>query len=264
MSCDFRLIDFNYVFASETEILPSSVSPDFPVSNLKNFSRAKTFRTSSVSGTQAVVFDLKTIEEIDSFMVFFNPLDEIKFSPAASIHLQASQTNVWVAPPVDVILSIDNENSVISHFFSTDQSYRYWRIKMVDPLNTWGYFELPKVVLGKKLPLTRVPETGFSYEIEDLSKSEETSYGHKYFDVYPNIKSLSFNYNAFTYENLETLSQSFERVGKVSPVVVVMDGSENLFDKDYFLIYGTYKESMKVSHMFRSYFKVPQTIEEFI
>lgn len=264
MSCDFRIIDFNYVFCDQTDITVSSESPDFPVENLKNFSRAKTFRTASVSGTQDIIFDLKTIEEIDSFMIFFNPLEEIKFSPGAEIYLQASATNVWTSPPVDVLLSIDEVNGVISHFFDTDQTYRFWRIKIVDPFNTWGYFEIPKIVLGRKIQLDRVPEIGFSFLIKDLSKSESTAYGHKYFDIYPNLRSLGFDYNVFTYQNLELLSQSFDRVGTVSPIAIVMDGSENLFDKDFFLIYGTYTDSMKVSHLFKNYFKVPQTIEEFI
>jgi hypothetical protein len=264
MSVDFRLIDFNYVFADETDIFVSSENPDFPKENLKNFSRSKVFRTSAITGTQTITFDFKTIEEIDSFVMMFDNLSVPKFDSNTIFKLQASATNVWGAPPVDVTLTLDVEKEVLSHFFSTDQTYRYWRLTIQDPTNAYGYFEVPKIYLGRKIQLTRIPEIGFEFTEEDLSKVEDTAYGHKYFDVYPNRKNLSFQYNLLSFDNLRLISDSFSRVGKVSPVVIVLDAGEELFDKDYFLIYGTYMESMRYSHRFRQYFNLPQTIQELV
>lgn len=264
MSCDFRLIDFNYVFQSQTDIFVSSEDPDFPRENLKKFTRAKTFRTSSVAGTQYVTFDLKTIEEIDSIVLFFNPVTGPNFSPSAVVSIQASATNIWTAPPVDVVLTIDEAKNVASHFFTTDQTYRYWRLKMVDPMNLDGFLEVPKLVIGKKILLTRIPEIGFEFSVEDQSKIQQTPYGHKYFDVYPNIKKLSFDYKMLEYQNLKLLSDSFDMVGRVAPVVVAVDSNETFFDKDDFLIYGTYMSQFKAGQIFRTYFKSQIEIEEII
>jgi hypothetical protein len=182
MSCDVRLLDYNYVWESQTEIIPSSVNPDFPVSNFKQFLRSKVFRTSSVIGEQGVVFDIKTIEEIDSIAVLPSPLNGFKFSSAVSLKVQASQTNFWVAPPFEMDLIIDEETQIASLFLESTESYRFWRISMFDPFNAYGYFELGKVILGRKTAFNRVPSIGFILSMNDLSKIESTPYGHKYFD----------------------------------------------------------------------------------
>lgn len=263
MSCDFRLIDYNYVFQSETDIFVSSENPDFPKTNLRNYSRSKMFRTTATAA-QWVVFDIDSIEEIDSFAMIFNPLEEIKLSPLAVVKLQANATNSWGSPAVDVTLSISDREDLISHFFSTDQVYRYWRVYIDDPSNTWGYIEIPKIILGKKILLNRSPEIGFEMTEKDLSVVEKTPYGHKYFDVYPTVRSLSFDFNMMDYEDIKLISDSFNFAGTVSPVLCVMNADASLFDKDFFSIYGTYMGSLKLAHVVKQYFKVPVEIEEFI
>jgi len=264
MSCDVRLLDYNYAWQAQTEILTTSSSNEFPASNLKNFLRSKIFRTSSITGDQGVVFDIKTIEEIDSIVVLPNPLSGFKFSPAVELKVQASATNLWVAPPFEETLVIDEPTQIASLFLLAPESYRFWRISMTDPFNAYGYFELGKVILGRKTDFARVPSIGFSLNTVDLSKIESTPYGHKYFDIYPNIKSLDVELNLMTDTDVYKWLDSFYRVGRVSPVLISLDSQEGIFDKNRFVIYGTYENNMAHEHVVRNRFNMPLVIGEML
>jgi hypothetical protein len=84
---------------------------------------------------EAVVFDLITTEAIDSFALLFDPLGGVQLTSSATLRLQANATNVWTAPSVDVALTLDTDFDAASYFFSSNQSYRFWRLKIVDPRN---------------------------------------------------------------------------------------------------------------------------------
>lgn len=264
MSCDVRVLDYNYVQEDQTDIYVSSVASDFPASNIKKYIRSKVFRTSSVTGDQYVVFDLKTIEEIDSVVILPHPIEGFKFSNGVTLKIQANATNEWSSPAVDQEVFIDEENQIASHFFTAEQSYRYWRVLMTDPFNAYGYFELGKVILGKKLGFNRIPSIGFRLNTEDQSKIQSTPYGHKYFDIYPNLKTLEVDLNLMDESDLYLWLDSFERVGRVSPVLISLDSTEEIFNKDRFVIYGTYENDMKHTHIVKNYFNMPLVIGEIL
>jgi hypothetical protein len=265
MSCfDVRILDYNYAFKDSTDLYASSENPDFPKENLKDYSLSKVFRTSSIVGEQSIVFDFSTTDEVDSAVLLFSRIEDSKLSPAAVVKLQANATNSWGTPAFEQTLSFDNDMSTMSYFSLTDISYRFWRIAITDPFNAYGYIEFPKLYIGKKLAITRIPEIGFELNIEDLSKSQSTPYGHRYFDIYPNRRSLSFNYNMITDADVFTIADSYERNGMVTPIVVCLDSTEVLFDKDRFLIYGTYASSIQIKHVVKRYFSFPMAIEELI
>ena len=71
---EFRIMDFNYVFQSNVDLTASTADSNFPVDNLTSTIRSKVWRTTSVTA-QSLVIDLKSTEEIDSFVMFFHPLD---------------------------------------------------------------------------------------------------------------------------------------------------------------------------------------------
>jgi hypothetical protein len=213
---------------------------------------------------ESIVFDLTTAEAIDSFAMLFNPIagEGVKFSDAAVLKLQANATASWSAPSVDVTLSIDATYDVITHFFSSDQTYRYWRLKIVDPRNAYLYVEVPKVILSKATQLGQLPEIGFGYSLRDQSKITETAYGHRYSDSYPARRAYEFNYEAMAEDDIETLQQIFERVGNVTPIAIALDPLATVFDKDRFFLYGYLNDQFKTSNRFYTYFGSGLRIEE--
>lgn len=261
MSCEFRILDFNYAFQSATDITASTEDPSFPASNLKNQIRAFTWRSTSATA-QYVVFDIKTTEAIDSVAIVFDPHLGIKLSDAATLKIQASATNVWTAPPVDVTLTIDEESGVATHFFSSDQSYRYWRVYIDDPVSAYGYIEIPKVILAKATQLTQGPAPGFQYDVVDQSKKSANEYGQQYWDVYPSKQAMDFDFSVLTYADIETLIDVYDVTGNVRAVAVSLDSTETLFDKDRFFIYGHFKGSLSSKHRAFSYFDTGFGVEE--
>jgi len=371
MSCEFRLLDDNYVFKGDVQLLATSDDPNFPVENLKKHFRSKIWRSSGffkVTATQnkidfkeaslgptltavispgnysianleaeiesqmnlvgaetysvdfseltglwtissggayfdllfltgpntaqtfapvigfhtldntgaleyesgliaihteeAVVFDLAVTSPVDSFALFFDPMSGIKFSDVATLRLQASATNVWTAPPVDVALSIDSRYLSCSHFFTSTQNYRYWRVKIVDPQNPNLYVEISKVSLALATLLSQGPEIGFKSVISDLSKKSSTPYGNDYFDIYPMRRKFDFNFAFLENADVLELERIFLQVGNVVPFVISLDSTAELFDKDRFLTYCRLPESWTPGHKFLNNFDIPLRVEE--
>lgn len=253
---EFRILDYNYAFDPAVTITATTENANFPVSNLARFSRSRVWRSTSVTAVQRIVFDLRTTEEIDSFVVLFNPMqgEGVKFSEGAVIKLQANATNVWSAPAVNVTLSIDEGYDVITHFFATAQTYRYWALEITDIGNAYGYIEIAKIILAKGTQLGQAPEIGFTDTLTDQSNIAETPYGHRYADVFPSRRRLEFNYSALAEDDIETLQNIFARVGQVTPIALALDPTATLFDKDRFFLYGYLTEKFQGTNRFYSYF----------
>lgn len=211
---------------------------------------------------EAILIDLAVTSPVDSFALLFDPMRDPVFSTEAVLFLQASQTNSWLSPALEVTLSIDYDHNVATHFFNSVQNYRYWRVKMVDPHNPNLYVEVPKLVLSRSTQLSQGPQMGFKNEIEDQSTEIKTPYGHKYFDLYPFGRSQDFTFEFLPEADVEILESIFRKVGKSVPICVSLDSEEELFDKDRVFIYGriTGKHSQKQN--FTQYFDVNLSIEE--
>lgn len=203
-----------------------------------------------------VLVDLGTwgTNPVDSAVLIFETGVGSKLSPSATVKLQASQTNVWSAPSVDVTMSYDSTYEIYSHFFSSDENYRYWRVKIVDPQNPNGYVELPKLVLSSSVELTLVPENGFEYQMLDMSRLDQTQYGVVFSDVYPFVRDLKFTYSALSEADVETMWQLFQRVGRTTPIGVVLDSQATIFDKDRFFLYGRMNGDFATKHRSLTYF----------
>lgn len=211
-----------------------------------------------------VLIDLKTwaTNPVDSFALLFDQRTGCKFSPDAVITLEANQTNLWTSPALTTTLSLDDNYDTITHFYSSNQDYRYWRLKIVDPHNPYLYVEVPKLMLAKSVQLTQVPEIGFSVTDVDLSKLEQTPYGNIYADIYPTRKEMQFSLPALSSADLEDLHELYRRVGKTTPIAVALDPLATLWDKDRFFMYGRFASDFGGKQRFYSYFDTGFTVVE--
>lgn len=216
----------------------------------------------SIHTDERVVFDLESSEEVDSVALLFDPRVGIKFSDQALIYFEANPSNNWDSPAYSQALTIDNESDIATLFLTTAIEYRYYSIKIVDPENPFLYVELGTVILGKKAELTRCPDTGFEFKVEDQSKIESNQYGHEYVDEYPLQRSLSIAMNILDVDQQEQLEDIFTEVGVRTPVLIVLDAQEALFDKDRFTIYGRFQKAFSFNNIVRDYFGSSFTITE--
>lgn len=243
-----RFMNQNLCTADATVITASSANTNFPASNLKHPFRSKRWRSTNVT-SENVVFDLVTTEPIDSVAIYWSKEDGIKLSNSAVVTIQANATNVWTSPAVNQVLTIDNVYMMTSHYFTTDQNYRYWRVLITDPGNPYGYVELGVVWLGKALAIPNA-KNGFKYSLVDKSKLSQTDFGHVYADKYPLMASITFGYNFLEYAEICILENAFRQNGGTDPVLVILDADEVVFARNQYAIYGLMKPSMESTHLF--------------
>lgn len=203
-----------------------------------------------------VTFDLRTwgTNPIDSLALVWDPTEGPGLSQEATLTLQASQTQNWASPSVSVSLSIDDTYGTATHFFSSSQNYRYWRVKIVDPRNPNLCVQLGKVLLSKATQLGQMPEIGFTQSCQDLSTVESNEYGHQYGDIYPQVRSLEINYTVMDQADIETLYEIYQRVGKSVPIAIALDPTAAVWDKDRFFLYGRLQGNMQIAQKFYNYF----------
>lgn len=209
-----------------------------------------------------VVLDLITTEAVDSFALIFDAVDGINLSSSAVVKIQANATNAWSSPAVDVTLAIDEDYDIYTYRWASSQSYRFWRVLIVDPQNANLYVELNVAVLSLATQLSQMPSIGFEQNLIDLSKKQENDYGNQFFDVYPSRREITFNHIALPEDDLETLYHIYRRVGKVTPICVWLDPSGDVFDKDRFFIYGRLQGNFKATQNFYTFFESELTVQE--
>lgn len=218
--------------------------------------------TIAIHTEEWVQIDLKSTEPIDSIALVFDAVDGIKLSNAAVVKIQASATPYWVSPAVDVTLSVDSTFDIYTYRWSSDQSYRYWRVYIQDPTNANLFVELGVVFLSKATQLTQLPSIGFDQTLTDLSQRQQNDYGNEYFDVYPSRREFSFNHTAMSEADIQTLYDIYNRVGKVTPICVWLDPEGGIFDKDRFFLYGRLQGSFKAKQVFYTFFDQELTVLE--
>lgn len=173
-------------------ITASTENASFPLSNLKDPRRTKTYR--STTNADTVVFDLGSAQTIEAVFVMAHSLNGFN---VATITAQFNSTNTWGAPAVTKTLTIDTTNGVALSEF-TAISYRYCRLVLT---STSGFCELAKVYIGAK---NQYVESDFTYplttNVDDLSIVTKNRYGQKFFDVVSKQKTItgSFEYIAST------------------------------------------------------------------
>lgn len=212
---------------------------------------------------ESVVFDFKTTQDINSVVILWPKEDGIKLSSNAIIKIEANATNIWTSPAVSQTLTINNDYLVASHFFSSTQNYRYWRVTFEDPQNPFLYVEMGMVWIGENVSFNE-PENGFTYSLKDLSDVSKTDFGHEYVDIYPQQAFLEFGYKFLSYDLSKILENAFRINGIRKPVLIVFDESGTIFNKDHFLIYGKFNSAFSLEQSFYNLFNGSIKITELV
>ena len=257
-----RFITTNYVNESATTITASSANINYPASNLKNFFRSKTWRSSGCV-SESVVFDLQTPTDIDSVVLMWPKEYGIRLSDSAVIKVQANPTNVWTTPAIDITMTISNDFSIASHYFNTAQSYRYWRVLIEDATNPNGWVDLGVVFLGNSESIITI-DNGFKVNYKDNSKIITTDYGNEYVDEYPTTMVMTIPFSVLDYSDIELIQVAYLKNGTRLPVLIVVDESSNVFNKDNFVLYGKMKSELDLTHISYDLFSTELEIREIV
>lgn len=210
-----------------------------------------------------VMFDLKTTEEINSVAILWPKEDGIKLSGNAILKIQANATNEWSSPALDETLTVNNTYSIASHYFTSDQSYRYWRVLVIDPNNAYLYVNVGVIVLGKSISVD-YPENGFGFEYADNSKTQTTDYGNEYVDKYPITTSIEFDYKYFDEQDFSIFDSLYIQNGAYKPVFVVLDETGQVLDKDQVYVYGKLDRKFQFRHITYNLYNTKIKINEIL
>ena len=240
-----RLIADNYVLSAT--ITPSTESPFFPKANLSNQLRSKRFRTTSKS-TQNIVFDLGTAKAVNSFIMLLPKEDAINLTESATIKIQANATDSWGTPSVDQTLTYDSDHRQLTYFWGSDQTYRYWRLTVNDGSAVNNYVEISKVILGDSIDIPGI-QNGFKIDKVDGTKRNSNEFGSGYFDKYPILKSMKFDWKTLTLTEIEILDALFDQYGSYTGMFLTIDELSTNFNKDKYSIYGTLNNSHSLDHI---------------
>lgn len=216
----------------------------------------------AIHTSEFIDIDLNTSEEIDSFGMFWDPNLGSTFSTEATFQLQASATPVFTSPPVDVTLSFNDDLESITHYFTSDQEFRFWRVTFTDPRNTNLKLEIPKIFLGRKIQISKAPQRALAFSHRDLTSLDEGLFGHEYADEFPIKRSLDFNLIHLTNDESELMWNSYLRNGVTTPIVISIDSTEKVFNKDRFTMYGRYQSQIRSTSVVRDLMNWPLSIVE--
>lgn len=242
-----RILSSNLAAADATTVVASSADVNFPVSNLQHPFRSKRWRSTGCT-YENVVFDLQVNQPVDSVVILWPKEDGIKLTNTAVIKVQASATNVWTSPAVDVTLTVNNDYMIASHYFTSLQTYRYWRVLIQDSANPWGYVEVGVVWLGASLSVPNC-QNGFKVQYADQSVVSTTPFGHRYMDTYPQMVSVQFAFTNLEYDAIQIIDGAYRNNGGTVPTIVVLDELGTVFSSDHFTVYGLFDVKFGLSHV---------------
>jgi hypothetical protein len=259
---ELRFLDTNYFFNTAYTLTASSSDTSFPVANLQKYHRGKVWRATA-KAAEWVKLDLGSAKDVDSFAMLF-PAAGHKFSASPTLKLQGNATDSWATPSVDITLSVDATYGIVTHFFSSTQTYRWWRVTLADASSTYAYVEIGKIVLAKATQLTQLPQLGFTESVSDPSLIDVTPYGQVYADVYPKRRAVKFSYEYITQADYQSLVTLYRTLGTTTPITVALDADASMFDKDRFLFYGRLTGALEASNPFTTFFNTGFSVEEWL
>lgn len=145
---------------------------------------------------------------------------------SATLKIQANNIDLWTAPPLNYDIPI-NGIGAMKFLDDNESSYRYWRILIIDRLNTLGPtgIEIGYAYIGDYKTMTNTNiQVGFSKSYRDPSNVQESETGVLFIENRPRYLTISSAeialLNGTEYDELEQL---FYDVGVRTPFFVSLD-----------------------------------------
>ncbi len=171
-----RFLYDNLVDRSTTVISSSSEVSDLPDDNVRHPHKGKVWRTGVTAADEWIKFDLGTAQNVQAFVALAHTLT----ASDSVIRIQASATDSWVAPPVDVALTVNAD--VLYHYWSAAQSYRWWRFKFTKSA-AGETRDVGRIFLGTYYEAAQdIAYDGYEIRPVDLSETSRSLDGASYSD----------------------------------------------------------------------------------
>jgi hypothetical protein len=246
------LVD-NYV--KEAVLTASSENAQYPLSNLLDDRRTKTFRSSSNSTT--VTLDLSTPRAINCVAFVDSALEAFGFT-ACTVELNT--VDVWTSPAVTATVTIDSEHGFAYKYWDASQTYRWVRLTFT---GTAGYVEVSKLFVGESVDLG---EMSFSYPLAfsyntnaNISKKR---LGQRFIDEINTARELSGSIQTLTKEEFQPLLEMIRYASVTRPIWLIFPEGNVTEDNDQVNGYYYLKDDPKPSFVAGNYWNIGLSFEE--
>jgi hypothetical protein len=174
---------------------------------------------------EALTWDIGTASNPKALIMAGLRNSALKLTSSAVVYLLGNSTNTWTSPAysqavtyAQLQMMLFGENGL--HIVGL----RYWRLKIIDPSNTYGYIELSKVFLGDGYwPTTGTAQFPLEGDPIDRTRTQFAESGQSYSDVRDQAEQFSFDWKFLTYTEREYMMTIFGKYGLGRPFFVILD-----------------------------------------
>jgi hypothetical protein len=227
----------NLADVATLSITTGSENAQFPLSNLKNNTTTRKFR--SVGNTVVIVADLLQTRAIDTFALVGDATGSFGVT---SVSIKTSVTLDFSSSTSIPIAISATEN--IGYEFITPVSRRYVEITLT---GTGSFSEISKIFIGERinLPDLSLSIDSFGYGRQDLSKVKENDFGQRFIDKRNKVKLLDGGLEFATLTEQEILDDMFTVHGISEPLWIIIDpNSDAINDGQFKLAMYGYMDKM--------------------
>jgi len=193
----------------------SSAESDFPLANIVNRWHTRHWRSTDDTA-EWVKIDLSEAKDVQALVMKYHNL-----TGSATVKLQGNATDSWGSPSVDATVTVTTETIV--HFLSSVESYRWWRVSLVDASNPDTYIRIGRLFLGTYFS----PEYNFTndyrYTMRDPSVKAYSSGGQVSVNQKAHYRMLQYYFQFVHTPDDVTFEDIFNAVGQSIPYFITQD-----------------------------------------
>lgn len=268
---NLRII-YNNVADSATSVVASSTAGTTTTANLKKDTKALVWRSTSTTATLTVT--LPTAQIVGGVILPFSNL-----SSTATIRVQLNtglDTGNVLAAPYQNLTNIDWGYIPLGVNYYSVGGYSYGRvwftptsattitITITDTLNTSGYIEASRLVIGSYWSPRYNTSFGMSVVARDTSTSNRTESGDLVSNQGTQFSSMKFDLNWLTPVDRVQLTTLLRKLGTNKPLFISLfpDCTEDWGKEQMYQIFGKLSQSSDVSHPIFGIYSSQIDIEE--
>lgn len=180
-----------------------------------------------INTSEWIELDLGIATNPSSFALIGPRNEPLKFSPNATIKLQANHTDTWTTPTWTTTLTYnDFALFITSDAGLADDDYRFWRI-LIEDQNPNGFVEVGAFMLGEFFnPVRGRVQFPLDISQEDRTTVVYSEGGQSYSDIKPKTASYSIKWFGLQKADIEYIEDQWARYGKGVPFFAAIDSTE--------------------------------------
>lgn len=215
------------------------------------------------------VFDLGYNASI-TFFALIGALDEVfTISTAATVTLSGSNLNQWNAPPFTITIPVNDKGAMRFLDDQADTSYRFWRLSIVDRMNSLGPegISIGVLYLGDFLTLQNANiAIGFETQETDPSDVEISESGVMHFNSKTKYSLISgAGIDILQRADKDALKSLYEVMGNTTPFFLSLDPTLCISDEiEEFTKYVIFNSPPKFRHLINDLFSISLEFREII